>query len=90
MTEQFWNSERLATLRALWDEGFTGSQIGMRMGCSANAVSSARNKYGLPKRREGRGNRRGMRKELERQARTPAPIVEYPGWPTKAQLMAGR
>ncbi len=33
-----WTDAQVAELRALWDEGLTGSEIGKRLGCSKAAA----------------------------------------------------
>ena len=48
--ETGWTEERLATLRILWNEGLSISQIGQRLGVTRNAVAGKAHRLGLPKR----------------------------------------
>ena len=48
--ETGWTEERLATLKILWNEGLSISQIGQRLGVTRNAVAGKAHRLGLPKR----------------------------------------
>ena len=48
--ETGWTEERLATLRILWNEGLSISQIGQKLGVTRNAVAGKAHRLGLPKR----------------------------------------
>ena len=48
--ETGWTEERLATLKLLWNEGLSISQIGQRLGVTRNAVAGKAHRLGLPKR----------------------------------------
>ena len=48
--ETGWTEERLATLKLLWNEGLSISQIGQRLGVTRNAVAGKAHRVGLPKR----------------------------------------
>ncbi len=45
-----WTPERIAALIALWNEGLTTSQMGLRLGITKNAVVGKVHRLGLPKR----------------------------------------
>jgi GcrA cell cycle regulator len=45
-----WTDERTGILRALWQEGLTTREIGVRMGITKNAVVGKAHRLGLPKR----------------------------------------
>ena len=45
-----WTEDRMAILRALWQEGLTTREIGARMGITKNAVVGKVHRLGLPKR----------------------------------------
>lgn len=46
-----WTPEAKATLRKLWDEGLSASQIGEKLGCNKNQVIGMRNRMALPARK---------------------------------------
>lgn len=48
--ETGWTEERLAKLRALWDEGLSISQIGEELGVTRNAIAGKAHRMNLPKR----------------------------------------
>ena len=48
--EKGWTEERLKTLKNLWDEGLSISQIGEKLGVTRNAVAGKAHRLGLPKR----------------------------------------
>ena len=51
MTEEIgWTDDRLETLKTLWDEGLSISQIGQRLNVTRNAVAGKAHRLGLPKR----------------------------------------
>ena len=45
-----WTASALDTLRRLWAEGFSASEIGRRMGCNKNQVLGKVHRLGLPPR----------------------------------------
>lgn len=45
-----WPAAKREQFRALWDEGLSASQIGVRLGATKNAVIGIRNRMGLPAR----------------------------------------
>jgi GcrA cell cycle regulator len=49
MSEE-WTPTRVSVLIALWNEGLTTSQIGLRLGVTKNAVVGKVHRLGLPKR----------------------------------------
>lgn len=51
MSTADWTSERIAALIALWNEGLTTSEIGVRLGITKNAVIGKVHRLGLPQRR---------------------------------------
>ena len=51
MTEETgWTDERLETLKMLWNEGLSISQIGQKLNVTRNAVAGTVHRLGLPKR----------------------------------------
>ena len=48
--ETGWTQERLETLKILWNEGLSISQIGQKLGVTRNAVAGKAHRLGLPKR----------------------------------------
>ena len=48
--EKGWTEERLETLKNLWNEGLSISQIGEKLGVTRNAVAGKAHRLGLPKR----------------------------------------
>lgn len=48
--ESGWTEERLETLKILWNEGLSISQIGQKLGVTRNAVAGKAHRIGLPKR----------------------------------------
>ena len=48
--QSVWTEERLEQLKALWAEGLSITQIGLRIGVSRNAVVGKVHRMGLPKR----------------------------------------
>ena len=48
--EKGWTEERLETLKNLWKEGLSISQIGEKLGVTRNAVAGKAHRLGLPKR----------------------------------------
>lgn len=51
MSTADWTSERIAALIALWNEGLTTSEIGVRLGITKNAVIGKVHRLGLQQRR---------------------------------------
>lgn len=45
-----WTEDQIATLRRLWDEGLSTAKIGLRLGCSKNAVIGKVRRIGLARR----------------------------------------
>ncbi len=86
-----WTDERVAELRALWDEGLSVSQIGKRLGITKNAVT------GKVDRLRNSGVNIPARPSPLPPAKPSAPKVRMAlpeavpfQRPTKAQLMRGR
>jgi hypothetical protein len=50
MTSHDWTPASIATLRQLWDEGLTATEIGMRMGLNKNQVVGKAHRLQLPRR----------------------------------------
>ena len=48
--ESGWTEERLETLKILWNDGLSISQIGQKLGVTRNAVAGKAHRIGLPKR----------------------------------------
>ena len=48
--ETGWTEERLETLKKLWTEGLSISQIGQKLSVTRNAVAGKAHRLGLPKR----------------------------------------
>ena len=49
-TANVWNDERLESLKKLWSEGLSISQIGEALGVSRNSIAGKAHRLGLPKR----------------------------------------
>lgn len=49
-SQSVWTDERLEQLKALWGEGLSITQIGLKLGVSRNAVVGKVHRMGLPKR----------------------------------------
>ena len=48
--ETGWTEDRLETLKNLWNDGLSISQIGQKLGVTRNAVAGKAHRIGLPKR----------------------------------------
>jgi len=46
----WWTEDRVGLLKKLWDEGISAGHIGLRMGCTRNAVLGKVDRLGLPRR----------------------------------------
>ncbi|WP_116654401.1 GcrA family cell cycle regulator [Pelagibacterium sediminicola] len=57
-----WTKDRVSTLRELWLEGLSATEIGQRLGCTRNAVLGKVHRIGLS------GRRTPVRKSIERRA----------------------
>lgn len=57
-----WTKDRVSTLRKLWFEGLSATEIGQRLGCTRNAVLGKVHRIGLS------GRRTPVRKSIERRA----------------------
>lgn len=88
-TRMVWTDRRLEALRQYWAVDLTCPEIADLMQCTAASVRGAARLYGLPDRRRGRRASARLPVAAPPEKRTP-PVVSPPGWPTKAQLMAGR
>lgn len=51
--EFHWSDEAVEKLKADWDSGLSGSQIGLRLGISCSAVFGKAHRLGLPERNSG-------------------------------------
>ncbi len=49
-SQSVWTDDRLEQLKALWGEGLSITQIGLKLGVSRNAVVGKVHRMGLPKR----------------------------------------
>jgi GcrA cell cycle regulator len=54
---QQWTDERLETLKKLWDDGLSISQIGEKLGVSRNAIAGKVHRLGLKKRQSPISNK---------------------------------
>ena len=69
-----WTPERDDRLRDLWDSGISGSQIGVQLGTTKNAVIGRAHRLGLPLRGERKA--KALPKPQE-----PLPVIELPALP---------
>ena len=80
----WWNEERATTLRELWDEGLSASQIAVELahGCTRNMVIGKSHRLQLPARTEPRPRRPRKIVVMSVKKKTPIPppqpIVEAP------------
>lgn len=45
-----WNEERTTTLKELWEQGYSASQIGKELGCTRNSIIGKAHRLDLPRR----------------------------------------
>jgi len=69
-----WNESRIETLKALWDEGLSTSEIGGRLGITKNSVVGKVHRLGLPKRQSP--IRAPVRRVAEPEVRTDAVKID--------------
>jgi|SRR5579859_276021 len=79
-----WREETIIRLRALWGEGLSTAQIGLRLNVSKNAVVGKASRLGLP------GRPSPIRRDGSGGSRTPRPRrVSGPTLPSLASTAAG-
>lgn len=83
----FWTDERVATLKQMWDGGYTCSQIAseLREGCTRNAVISKVHRLGLSGRRPSNKFTSGA--YVPKRRPEPAPRLPRPPKPAKARTV---
>lgn len=65
MADQVWTPEQMAELRKLWQDGYSASIIGMKLGFSRNAVIGKVHRMRLPDRKTLTSLSYGYRKRLD-------------------------
>lgn len=69
-----WNESRIETLKSLWNEGLSTSEMGVRLGITKNAVVGKVHRLGLPKRQSP--IRTPVRRVVETEVRTDVVRIE--------------
>ena len=82
---QQWTEERLETLKKLWDEGLSISQIGEKLGVSRNAIAGKVHRLGLKKRQSPISNK-GTAKTPAPQKKAPVEVAMPDDLPLKLAL----
>jgi len=83
-----WSAEKIEDFKRLWSEGVSRTDIARYFGIKVHSVDDRRQYYGLPPRTPCKTP--GAMRMPEMPPRPKPAVIERPGWPTKAQLMAGR
>lgn len=82
---QQWTEERLETLKKLWEEGLSISQIGEKLGVSRNAIAGKVHRLGLKKRQSPISNK-GAAKKAASPKKAPVEIEQPENLPLKLTL----